>query len=56
MANKQVAVKKESKLLKSIKKYFWLYLFVLPAVIWYVMFCYAPHEESERLLFAARLK
>ena len=42
MANKQVALKKESKLLKSIKKYYWLYLFVIPAVVWYLMFCYAP--------------
>ena len=31
-----------SKLLKSIKKNYVLYLFVLPAIIWYILFCYLP--------------
>lgn len=29
-------------LVKNIKRYYWLYLFVLPALIWYLIFCYGP--------------
>lgn len=34
--------RKRNTLLKSIKKNYWLYLFVLPAILWYVIFCYVP--------------
>lgn len=31
-----------NRLLRSIKKNYVLYLFVLPAIIWYILFCYLP--------------
>lgn len=39
---KKIGQGKGQTLLKSVKKYYWLYLFVLPAIVWYAMFCYAP--------------
>ena len=42
MGGKQVTLGNQSSLLKTVKKYYWLYLFVLPAIIWYVIFCYVP--------------
>jgi len=30
------------KVAKNIKKDYWLYIFVIPAMIWYAVFCYAP--------------
>lgn len=39
---KKIGQGKGYTLLKSVKKYHWLYLFVLPAIVWYAMFCYAP--------------
>ena len=33
---------KQEMLKKYFYKYKWLYAFVLPAIIWYVMFCYLP--------------
>lgn len=33
---------RKSRLRKSIEKYYWLYLFVLPALLWYIIFCYVP--------------
>ena len=39
---KKIGQDKGRALLKSVKKYYWLYLFVLPAIVWYAMFCYAP--------------
>ena len=39
---KKIGHGKSQTLLRSVKKYHWLYLFVLPAVVWYAMFCYAP--------------
>lgn len=39
---KKIGQDKGRALVKSVKKYYWLYLFVLPAIVWYAMFCYAP--------------
>lgn len=33
---------KSQKLLNHFKAYFWLYLFILPTLLWYAIFCYAP--------------
>ena len=33
---------KGQKLLQHFKSYFWLYLFIVPTLIWYAIFCYAP--------------
>ena len=33
---------KNNSFLRYLKKYYWLYLFVLPALIWYVIFHYIP--------------
>lgn len=33
---------KGQKLLQHFKSYFWLYLFLVPTLIWYAIFCYAP--------------
>ena len=33
---------KGQKLLQHFKSYFWLYLFILPTLIWYAIFMYAP--------------
>jgi len=30
------------KLQKSLRKNIWLYAFVLPAILWYILFCYLP--------------
>lgn len=37
-----LANKKRSALLKKIWNYKYLYLFILPAVVWYTVFCYVP--------------
>ena len=34
--------KNKNSLLKSLKKNYWLYLFVLPTIIWYIVFSYIP--------------
>lgn len=31
-----------SRFLKSLKRDYWLYIFLLPPLIWYLVFCYAP--------------
>lgn len=33
---------KRQKLIQHFKSYFWLYLFIVPTLIWYAIFCYAP--------------
>ncbi len=33
---------KGQKLMLHFRAYFWLYLFVVPTLIWYAIFCYAP--------------
>lgn len=33
---------KSQKLIQHFKSYFWLYLFILPTLLWYIVFCYAP--------------
>lgn len=42
MKNKQKMQSGKMSLIKSIKKNYWLYLFVLPTVIWYLVFNYIP--------------
>lgn len=39
---KESKQKKKAALLKSVKKNVWLYVFVLPAILWYVIFEYIP--------------
>ena len=38
----QMHLTKGQKLLNHFKSYFWLYLFLIPTLIWYIIFCYAP--------------
>ena len=33
---------KSQKLLAHFKAYFWLYVFLVPTLLWYAVFCYAP--------------
>lgn len=33
---------KGQKLIQHFKSYFWLYIFMVPTLIWYAVFCYAP--------------
>ena len=33
---------KSEKLLNHFKAYFWLYLFLVPTLLWYAIFCYGP--------------
>lgn len=33
---------RKQKFICSFKKNYWLYLFILPTLIWYLVFCYAP--------------
>ena len=33
---------KSQKLLTHFKSYFWLYMFIVPTLIWYAVYCYAP--------------
>ena len=33
---------KWTKIKKSLRKNVWLYAFVLPAIAWYILFCYLP--------------
>lgn len=42
MGNKQNFQMKKKKFLKNLKKNYWLYLFVLPTIVWYIIFHYAP--------------
>ena len=42
MKEKEIIPEKKSSFLKSIKKNYWLYLFVLPTIIWYIVFHYIP--------------
>ena len=38
----QPPLTKSQKLLAHFKSYFWLYIFLVPTLIWYAVFCYAP--------------
>ena len=38
----QLPLTKSQKLLAHFKSYFWLYIFLVPTLIWYAIFCYAP--------------
>ena len=42
VTKKDVRAYKRGRLLKTIKKYKALYLFLLPAVAWFIIFCYVP--------------
>lgn len=42
MKKKENLQSKKDSFLRYLKKYYWLYLFVLPALIWYVIFHYIP--------------
>ena len=42
MKKKEKVQSKKGSVLNTMKKNYWLYLFVLPAVLWYAVFCYAP--------------
>ena len=42
MKKKEKVQSKKGSILNTMKKNYWLYLFVLPAVLWYAVFCYAP--------------
>lgn len=33
---------KSAKLLQHFKSYFWLYLFLVPTLVWFAIFCYGP--------------
>lgn len=35
-------ISRKQKFICSFKKNYWLYLFILPTLIWYLVFCYAP--------------
>ncbi|OLS03177.1 ABC transporter permease [Tissierella creatinophila] len=37
-----VKIKKESSIIRSIKNNWILYLMILPGILWYIIFCYAP--------------
>lgn len=32
----------QSPLIKSVKRDYWLYIFLIPCLVWYAVFCYAP--------------
>ncbi len=42
MNRTQALQTKKNKFLKNLKQNYWLYLFVLPTVIWYIIFHYVP--------------
>ena len=42
MKKKEKVQGKKGSVLNTMKKNYWLYLFVLPAILWYAVFCYAP--------------
>ena len=42
MKKKEKVQGKKNAFIKNLKKNYWLYLFVLPALTWYIVFCYIP--------------